>query len=159
MASRLVADRDRHAGQIVRLLDGRLGRDEDARRCDRVGVGVEFAVTGRRRHVHGPVTGGAHVALAPSLDRLVGAHPVAEVLLLRVLGADRGAEFVLEAFLREVPLLLSDPLLQSEVRRDDERGHGRLPPAGAFTRDSTLFLAGALSPSGLLPRAFGSGIE
>ena len=106
-------------------------------------------MTGRRRDVHGPVTGGAHVALAPSLDRLVGAHSVAEVLLLRVLGADRCAEFVIEAFLREVTLLFCDPLLQSEVRRDDERGHGRLPSAGAFTRDSTLFLAGALSSSGL----------
>src|SRR5204862_70946 len=53
------------------------------------------------------------------------------------------------ASLREVTLLFCDPLLQSEVRRDDERGHGRLPSAGALTRDSTLFLAGALSSSGL----------
>src|SRR5207245_11707894 len=66
-----------------------------------------------------------------------------------VLGAARCAAFVIEACLREGTLLFCDPLLQSEVRRDDERGHGRLPSAGAFTRDSTLFLAGALSSSGL----------
>jgi len=79
------------------------------------------------------VTGGAHIALAPSLDRLVGAHPVTEVLLRGVLRADRSAEFVVEPFLDEVVLLFRDPLLQPEMRRDNELGDGRLPSAGAFT--------------------------
>src|SRR5262249_1519740 len=95
-------------------------------------------MTGRRGDVHRPMTHGAHVALAPPLDRLVSANPVAEMLLRRVLRADRGAEFVVEPHIHEVPLLFGDPLLQPEVRRDDESGHRELPPAGACTRDSTL---------------------
>src|SRR5215510_10729889 len=84
-------------------------------------------MAGRGRDVDGPVTGRAHVALAPSPDRMIGPDPIAEMLLPGVPRADGRAEFVVEAFLREIALFFRDPFLQPEVRRDDELGHGGPP--------------------------------
>src|SRR5215813_3079039 len=83
-------------------------------------------MAGRGRDVDGPVTGGAHVALAPSCDRLIGPDAIAEMLLPGVLRADGRTKFVVETLLGEIALFFGNPFLQPEVRRDDELGHGRL---------------------------------
>ena len=74
-----------------------------------------------RRDVDGPVAGAAHVGLAALLEGLIGADLVA--LCRATLPSGRLhflAEFVVQAFVLEVALLLGDPFLQPEVRLDDE---------------------------------------
>ena len=61
VASRLVADRDRHAGEIGRTSVRRIRRHEDAARGNRIALGVELAVALRGGDVHGPVAGAADV--------------------------------------------------------------------------------------------------
>ena len=73
VAARLEADRDRHAGKVGRRADGRIGGNEDARRRDRIGVGIEPGMAVRGRDVDRPVAGAAHVGLAALLDALEGA--------------------------------------------------------------------------------------
>ncbi len=123
VAAGLKADGDRYAGEILGPLDPRIRCHENAAGRDRIGVDVKPAVPGRRRHVHGPVTGAAHVACPAPLERLVGADRVAEVMLLRIPRFERGAELVIEAFRREIALLLGDPFLEAHVRGNDELRH------------------------------------
>ena len=67
VAAGLVADRDRHAGEILRRLDWRIRRHEDAGRRDRIDVGIEPAVALGGRDVDGPVAGAADIgARGPS---------------------------------------------------------------------------------------------
>ncbi len=47
VAAGLEADRDRHARQILWRFHLRVRRHEDARRCDRIDIGVELAVPAR----------------------------------------------------------------------------------------------------------------
>ncbi len=82
--------------------------------------------------VHGPVARARDVRLAAFLERLKGADLVALVVDLAAGGLHLLAEFVVQTFILEVALLLRDPLLQAEVRLDDELlvshdvGHRRL---------------------------------
>src|SRR5215831_9356325 len=80
VAARLVADRDRHAGEIGRRLYRRVRRYEDAAGRDRIALGVEFAVTVGGGDVHRPVASGADIAGAPGFQRLIGADLVAELV-------------------------------------------------------------------------------
>src|SRR3954469_12417251 len=124
MTARLVADGDRNAAQIFRIANLRLGRDEDRRRRYRVGVGVHLPVPAGSGDVHGPVTGAADVRLTPLLEALVGADLVREGMrLLEVLPFPDAAELVFEPHRLEVPLLLGNPLVQPEMRADDELAH------------------------------------
>ena len=71
-------------------------------------------------------------ARAAPLEGLVGADLVAEVVV-RVPSVDvTVAELVVEPLGREIALLLGDPLVQPEVRRDDEPGHWPPPWLGGF---------------------------
>ena len=124
VAARLVADRDRDALEVRRFPHRRLRRHEHRGRRHRVRVGVELAVTGRGGDVHRPVARAADVTAASLLEGLVGAHLVGGgVLFRRVPGAVVVAELVVEALVAEVALLLGDPFLQPEVRRDHEFRH------------------------------------
>ena len=96
MAAGLVADRDRDLGQLVGRPHRRVGGDEDARRRDGVGVGVELAVAGGGGDAHGPVARAADVGGAARLERLVGADLVAAVVDPAVRGLDELAEDVVE---------------------------------------------------------------
>ena len=75
------------------------------------------------RHVDRPVAGAGDVGLAALLDRLEGADLVALDVMGAAAGADELLELVIEALGAEVALLLGDPLLQAEMRLDDELGH------------------------------------
>jgi hypothetical protein len=127
VAARLEADRNRHAGEIGRRLHLRIGRHEDARRRHRIDVGVHLAVAIRSRDVDGPVAGAAYVRLASFLERLKGADFVALVVNLAGGRTHQLAEFVVQAFLAEIILLLRNPFLQAEMRFDDEFRHVVLP--------------------------------
>ena len=127
VAAGLVADRNRHAGEIGRIFDLRIGGDENAGRRHRIDVGVHLAVAIGGRDVDGPVAGAAHVRLAAFLERLIGADLVALVVNLAVGRAHQLAEFVFEAFLAEIVLLLRHPFLQAEMRFDEEFRHVRSP--------------------------------
>src|SRR5436190_4932112 len=75
------------------------------------------------------MAGAAHVRCAAALEGLIGADLVALVVVRAAGRLDQFAEFVVEAFVPEVALLLGDPFLQPEVRLDDEfvLGHWRSP--------------------------------
>ena len=62
----------------------------------------------------------------PASKRLIGADLVAELWPLPDARIHRLAEFVIETFGGEIALLLGDPFLQPEMRRDDEFRHGLL---------------------------------
>src|SRR6185503_20654318 len=91
------------------------------------GVGVELRVAPRCRDVYRPVAGAGDIGLAALLDRLEGADLVALDVVGAAAGADELLELVVEALGAEVALLLGDPLLQTEMRLDDELGHCALP--------------------------------
>src|SRR5437868_15384472 len=76
-----------------------------------------------RRHRHRPVAGAAHVGLAALLDALERARG-ALVVMLAGGRADQLTELVVQSFGAEVAFLLGHPLLQAEVRFDDELAHG-----------------------------------
>ena len=84
MAAGLVADRDRHPGQLRRVGNVRVGRHEHRRRSNGIGVWVKLPVPDRGRDVDGPMTGAVNVEAAPALEGLVGADLVAEVVQLAV---------------------------------------------------------------------------
>src|SRR3954469_16993912 len=116
--------RNGNAAQILWIADLRLGRNEDRCRRDRVRVGVHLAVPAGGGHVPRPMTGAADVGLAPLLEALVGADLVRRgVGLVEIPALPDAMELVVEACLLEVPLLLGDPLVQPEVRTDDELAH------------------------------------
>src|SRR5262245_61834132 len=76
--------------------------------------------------VHCPVAGAAHALVAALLEALVGAVLVRRLVgLADVVLPPAIAEDVLEALGAEIALLLGHPLLQAEMRRDDELAHGR----------------------------------
>ena len=77
--------------------------------------------------IDGPVAGAAHVGGAAFLERLERADLVALVVVLAVAGAHQLAEFVVETFVGEIALLVGDPLLEAEVRLDDELAHVSSP--------------------------------
>ena len=127
MAAGLVADRDRHVGEVGRRLHRRVGGNEDAARGNRIGVGIELGVAPGGRHVHRPVAGAGDIGLTPLLDRLEGACLAGLDVMRPAAGADELLELVVETLVAEVALLLGDPLLQAEMRLDDELGHALLP--------------------------------
>ena len=129
VAAGLVADRDRHAREILRPLDRRIRRHEDAGRRHRIDLAVKPALALGGCDPDGPVAGAAHVGVAAGLERLHGADAVALVVVRAVRRLHLLAEHVVEPFVLEVALLLGDPLLQAEVRLDDELflGHGLSP--------------------------------
>src|SRR3954463_362470 len=141
MTSRLVADGDRNAAQIFRIADLRLGRDEDGGRRPRGWGGVPLPVPAGGGDVHGPVAGAADVRLTPLFEALVGADLVRERMrLFEILPFPDAAELVLEPHCLEVPLLLGNPLVQPEMRADDELAHrcsfpSRLAPILTVTKD------------------------
>src|SRR5690606_31575770 len=118
---------DRHAGQVPGALHGRVGGHEYAGRGDGVEVGIELAVPRRRRHADRPVARTADIRRPALLERLEGADPVALVMDLAVGRLHQLTELILEAFRLEVALLLGHPLLQPEVRLDDEFRHSSSP--------------------------------
>jgi len=122
VAAGLEADRDRHPGKVGRRAYGRIGGNENSRRRDRVGVGIEPGMAVRRRHVDRPVTGAAHVGFAALLDALERAFR-ALVVVLAVARPDQLAELVVETLGAKVALLFGHPLLQAKVRFDDEFAH------------------------------------
>ena len=136
VAAGLVADRDRHAGEVLGPLHRRIGRHEHAGGRDRIGLGIELAVAGGRRHADGPVAGAAHIGRAAFLERLEGADLVALVMVRAVARLDQFPKFVVEARVLEVALLLGDPFLQAEMRLDDEFFfcHGALLRGAAIPR-------------------------
>lgn len=129
MAAGVVADADRHAGQVLRTPVGRTGGHEDAGLADGVGPPPHFAVRRRRGSVDRPVTGRGHITGPPGRHVLEGAAAGRErglvaALHRRARGATSealGLERVVEPLLPEVTLLLGDPLLQAHVRLDPER--------------------------------------
>ena len=92
----------------------------------------------RRGDPDRPVACTAHVGLPARLERLVGADLVALVVDRAVRRLHQLAEDVVEPLLREVALLLGHPLLQAEVRLDDESRHvtllARIRAAGIRAR-------------------------
>jgi hypothetical protein len=70
------------------------------------------------------VAGAADIGAAALFEGLVGADALAaHVVVLPAGRADLFAKLVVEAFGGEIPLLLGNPLLQPEMRLDDEFGH------------------------------------
>jgi hypothetical protein len=124
VAARLIADRDRHAGKVLRGFDLGIRLHENAGRRHRIDVARHAAEALRGGHVDGPVAGAAHVGAAALLERLEGADLVAFVVMLAVGGFDQLAKFVVETFLGEIALVVGDPFLQAEVRFDQEFRHG-----------------------------------
>jgi len=151
MAARLIADRDRHMGQLRGLGDRRFGRHENRRRRHRIGVAVELAVADRGGDVDRPVAGAADVRAAAALEGLVGADPVAEV----VQPAGRRAELVLklavEPLGREIPLVARHPLMQAHMRRDDEFGHCSSSRANAPAYTLLPLQRAAVAPGFVFP--------
>src|SRR6185312_12627263 len=94
---------------------------------DRIGIGVKPSLAGRRRHADGPMTGATDGRLAPALERLVGADLVAAIVMLAVTRTDLLVKHVVQAFIGEVASGVRHPLLQAEMRFDDEGSHGRPP--------------------------------
>src|SRR5690242_21802974 len=83
------------------------------------------------------MAGGADVAGAALLERLVGADLVAQVVHLALLRRGLLAKLVVEPLRGEITLLLGYPFVQPEMRGDNEPGHCDL--LGVFLRaDATL---------------------
>ena len=146
MAAGLEADRDRHARQIGRVRDRRVGRHENAGRRDRIGIGIEPGMAVRRRDIDRPVAGAAHVGLAALLDALEGALR-ALVVVLAAGRADQLAELVVEAFGAEVALFLGHPFLQTKMRLDDELAHGAFLFAQVASNSTSSAPSGTCSPT------------
>ena len=108
------------------------------------------------------MAGAGDVGLASLLDRLEGAGLAGRDVMRPAAGADELLELVVEALVAEVALLLGDPLLQAEMRLDDELGHGVLPsfseagsaPFSSSTGNRVIetALREGLTPSVLLDR-------
>src|ERR1700722_16311809 len=77
--------------------------------------------------VHGPMASAGNVGLAAFLDALERAVMPRRRVMSAVRGADELLEFVVEAFVAKIPLLLRYPFLQPEMRLDLELGHGAAP--------------------------------
>ena len=122
MAARLEADRNGHAGEIGRGSDRRVRGHEDSGWRYGIGIGVEFGMSVRSRHIHGPMTSAAHIGLASLFNALEGAA-VSRVVMLSLGGTDQFTKFVVESLVFEIAFLLSNPFLQAEVRFDDELAH------------------------------------
>ena len=130
MAARLPAHRDRHTGEAGRVADRRVGRHEYSGRRHRIEIGIEPAVPGRGGDPDGPVAGAADIGAAARFERLVGAGPPPAHVVVPPAGrADVLAELVVEALGHEIALFLGYPLLQPEMRLDDEFGHAFPPVA------------------------------
>src|SRR5579863_162353 len=69
----------------------------------------------------------AHVGGAAFFVELVSTHFVAQIVPLAVLRDDLIAEFVIQAFGREIALLFRHPFLQTHMGRYDELGHAKSP--------------------------------
>src|SRR5215468_9478724 len=80
--------------------------------------------------VDGPMAGATDVGRAAVFERLEGADPVALVVNPALGRLDHLLEDVLEAFVAEIAFFLRDPFLKSEMRLDDELGHGCRPRRG-----------------------------
>ncbi len=80
VAARLIADRNRHAGEIGRRLHQRIPAARKCRTAKRNSIGVELAVAVRGRDIHRPMAGTADIAGASGLECLVGADLVAELV-------------------------------------------------------------------------------
>ena len=78
--------------------------------------------------VHRPVAGAGDVRLPPALEGLHRADLVAKLLRRAIARLNELAEHIVEPFVLEVALLLRDPLLQAEVRLDDEFSLAIVPP-------------------------------
>ena len=76
--------------------------------------------------IHGPVAGAAHIGGAAFFECLIGAHFVAKIVSLSVLGDNLVAELVVEPFGGEIAFFLRHPLLQAHMGRYDELGHANL---------------------------------
>src|SRR4029079_14753859 len=126
VAARLIADRDRHAGEIRRLLHLGVRRNENAACLNLVEISRKLAVALGGGDVHGPMAGAGEVGLPAALEGLHRAHLVAKLLRRAVARLHQLAELVVEPLVLEVTLLLSDPFMQAEMRFDDEFlfGHG-----------------------------------
>ena len=98
---------------------------------DRVRVGIELGVTPRGRHVHRPMAGAGDVCLAALLDALKCSDLASRLVVRAAAGAHELLELVVKAFGAEIALLLGDPLLQTEMRLDDELGHSHSPFAAS----------------------------
>jgi hypothetical protein len=135
IAAGLIPDRDRHAGQILRPPDRRVGSNEHPGRRDRIGIRIEPPLALRRRDADGPVTRAAYRRLAPTFERLERTDLVAPVVVPAVAGLDQLLEHVVETCVPEVPLLVGNPFLQAEMRLDDEGrfNHFRPPFVAAQT--------------------------
>src|SRR6185312_5122465 len=96
VAARLVADRDWHTPEVSRAADRRVRRHEDPGRRDRIGIGIELAVTARRSNAHRPMAGAGNIAAAAALESLVGAYLVAEIVPLALARDQLVAELVIE---------------------------------------------------------------
>ncbi len=70
------------------------------------------------------MAGAADIAGAAGFERLIGAHLVADVMARAAARIHGLAEFVIEPLGGEIALLLRDPFVQPEMRRDDEFGMG-----------------------------------
>jgi hypothetical protein len=88
----------------------------------------------RCRHVYGAMAGTGNVCLAALLDALERSDLASRLVMRATSSADELLELVVEAFRAEIPLLLSDPLLQTEMRLDDELGQRY----GIKTADASL---------------------
>src|SRR5215831_655617 len=94
------------------MADRRFRRYEHCRGCYRIGLGVELAMTDRGGDVDRPVAGAADVRISPSLDRLIGANLVAEVVDPLGWVRELIAEFVVKPLTVEITLVARYPLVQ-----------------------------------------------
>ena len=133
MAAGVIADRDLLAGKVLGPGDGRVRRHHDPARRDDVGFAPHRADLLRGGLVHGPVAGAGNVGLGAlvATGALVGferageqiGHLAGAVELLRLAGRGTEGEFIVEALVAEIPLLVRDPFLQPAMRLDDEFLH------------------------------------
>ena len=90
------------------------------------------------RNVDGPVAGAAHIRLTAFLERLEGAL-AAFVMDLAVGRAHQLTEFIVEALLTEIVLLLRHSFLQAEMRFNQEFRHGFLQCSLSSVKSGTPF--------------------
>src|SRR5215469_9553871 len=107
------------------MADRRFRRYKHCRGRYRIGLGVELAMTDRGGDIDRPVAGAADVGISPSLDRLIGANLVAEVVDPLGWGRELIAEFVVKPLAVEIPLVARYPLVQPHMRGDNKLGHVR----------------------------------